>query len=225
MSGTEKRIEKLLKIAQNGNELAFQKDVDYMKFKYIKVKSAYSPTSLEINCLIHDFKKLHFQEECLYWYKRLLKITDMCNKEERHEIFSGILNIYITKKKFESILKYCKEALENVKGTNLLHQILEFNMGYALLSLKMYQDALPYFNNENLTYFTNRGEHSLGNSLCFYKDYIDCHMKNNKYSELFETIGKVALCKLNSEEPNDVKNVCTIILTEWPSATIKVRSF
>ena len=80
-------------------------------------------------------------------------------------------------------------------------------------------------NNENLTYFTNRQfDVSLGNSLCFYKDYIECHMKNNRHSELFETIGIVSLCKLNSQEPNDVKNDCKIILTEWPTATVKVRS-
>ena len=80
-------------------------------------------------------------------------------------------------------------------------------------------------NNENLTYFTNRQfDVSLGNSLCFYKDYIECHMKNNRHSELFETIGIVSLCKLNSQEPNDVKNDCKIILTEWPTATVKVHS-
>ena len=51
---------------QNSNELAFQTDADYMKFKYMKVKSASSPTSSEINRLIHELKILHFQEECLF---------------------------------------------------------------------------------------------------------------------------------------------------------------
>ena len=214
MSSIEKKITKLVKIAQNsGDESAFQKDADYLKFKSIKMKSLYS---LEINRLIYVLKRLYFREECVFWYKRLLKITDMCNKEDRNEIFDGIIEIYIREQENELVVKYCKEALDNIKGTNLLKHKLEFRIGTALNSLKMYQDALPYFNNENLTYFINphntRSIQNLVTVISFYKEYIDCHMKNNQQSEVIETIRKVALCKLNSEDPNDVRNECMRIL-------------
>ena len=153
MSGIEKKIVKIVKIAQNSsNESAFQKNDDYMKFKSMKLKSAYS---LDINHLIMSLELLHFQEECIYWYKRLLKITDMCNKEARHEIFWGIIKIYMAKQEHGLVLQYGKEALENAKGTNLPKHFQEFEVGSELLRLEKYRDALPYFNSENLNFFTN----------------------------------------------------------------------
>ena len=219
MSFIEETITKLLQIAQNSrNESAFQKDTDYMKFKSIKLKSGYS---LEINRLIHELSNLEFQEERVYWNKRLLKITDKCNKEDRHDIYGRIIVIYDKLEKYELVVRYCKEALDNVKGTNLRKQYLEYLMGRALYRLKKYREAISYFNSENLTYFTNPqvNNHSLKIALIFYTHYIECHMKNNRHADLLETMGTINICKLNSEDPNDVKNEVLKILKERPNAT------
>ena len=212
MSSIEKKITKLLKIAQNSsNEVAFQNDGDYLEFKSLKLKSLHS---LEINRLICGLNILHFEEESIHWLKRLLKVTNLRKREDRYEIFNGIIRIYMIKEEHELVIKYCKEALENVKGTSLPRHILDFHMGNTLICLKKYREALPYFNSENLTYFTNLqiNEHPLGNALCFYRDYIQCHMRNNRHFDVLETMGTITICKLNSEDPNDVKNECENIL-------------
>ena len=226
MSGIEKKIAKLLKIAQEkylmSNESEFQKNTDYVKFKSIKLKSAYS---LEINRLIHGLRLFEFQEECTYWCKQLLKITDMCKKEDRNKIFTTIVSIYVVEEKHELVLKYCKEALENVKGTSLPKHFLEYQMGRTLMRLKKYREALQYFNNENLTYFINSWDDpqnlNLVSILCGYRIYIVCYMKNNRQFDILETMATITICKLNSEDPTDVKNECLKILTEWPDTTSK----
>ena len=100
----------------------------------------------------------------------------MCKKEDRDKIFTIIVSICVIEEKHELVLKYCKEALENVKGTNLPKHFLEYQMGRTLMRLKKYREALQYFNNENLTYFINSWDDpqnlNLVSNLCGYRDYI-----------------------------------------------------
>ena len=89
----------------------------------------------------------------------------MCKKEDRNKIFTIIVSIYVTEEKHELVLKYCKEALENIKRTNLPKHFLEYQMGRTLMRLRKYREALQYFNNENLTYFKHTSNYSMGNDV------------------------------------------------------------
>ena len=66
----KKEVDKLLFFANTNEESVFQSNFKYIKFKTKKIieKSVCYD-------LVNNLEKLKFQEECIFWYEKLLKET------------------------------------------------------------------------------------------------------------------------------------------------------
>ena len=66
----KKEVDKLLFIAKTNEESVFQSNFKYIKFKTKKIIE-------KTVCydFVNNLEKLKFQEECIFWYEKLLKET------------------------------------------------------------------------------------------------------------------------------------------------------
>ena len=96
----KKEVDKLLFIANTSEESVFQSNYQNIKFKAKKIIE-------KIVCydFVNTLDKLEFHEECIFWYKKLLKETVSTN-DEQYEILSSISRWYHDIDDNEKALEY-----------------------------------------------------------------------------------------------------------------------
>ena len=131
----------------------------------------------------------------------------MCDKKKRYGIFQNLVLYSCKTNNYDMVLKYGNKAIQDIKGTNLSGYYVSFYMGKSLLNLRRFRDALDYLNNDNLNSlikaYENKEIHQF-NFVYFYKDYIQCQVKNRRFKNALETGKQITVFKLNSPNPNEV---------------------
>ena len=131
----KRKIKRILHIAQNSNEFDFHKDPQYLEIKSINLKKA------EITFLLDQFKKLNYYDECIFWSKKLLKISDVCNKTEHFACLATMVKCYNIKKDNEMVIKFGKDAISIFHRTkceiSVLHN-LHLIVGASIMQLNNY---------------------------------------------------------------------------------------
>ena len=202
MNGIEKKVNKILQSASRMEESEFQREPQYLKFKSIKLKSSHNQN---IKLMINQFRQLKFLEEPIYWYKRLLEITDMCNKEEQWHIYRQIVILYYNNKNFQKVLEYGNKAILNLNQTNL--HVIKKVMGQSLMALKRYEAALSYLNTQNFDFMIkDLNDGSLTPFEFFYNchGFVECQLKNRFYSNALEMSKGMKTFKMDSMNSKDV---------------------
>ena len=104
MSAIQKKIEKILQKAEKcDKESDFQNDDQYLSFKTKKLKNS---NSNEISSLAEKLENLEFIEESIYWWKKLLTIIDMCDKERHQKIYIQLMKLYTINPTWYGLLNY-----------------------------------------------------------------------------------------------------------------------
>ena len=119
------------------------------------------------------------------------------------------------------VLDYGNAVLKNIKGTNLSSYKVLFKIGVSLMSLKQHQDVLHYLDNQYfnsvILVFRNREIDSFA-FLSQTRSFLDCQVKNKQFVNAFKATKMLKIFKLDSMNPDEVKNVCTQLLVQKPSS-------
>ena len=95
-----KTIEKLEKIARRTEESVFQTNEHYLKFKAQK-----NIKFNEIDLIISEFYVLKYDEESIYWNRRVLD-EKIGSKEKRWLFFNTLVHLYFDAQEYELALEY-----------------------------------------------------------------------------------------------------------------------
>ena len=92
----KKEVDKLLFIANTNEESVFQSNFKYIKFKTKKIIE-------KTVCydFVNNLEKLKFQEECIFWYEKLLKETVSTQGQKISEANCKVLNSSKNQQNFE----------------------------------------------------------------------------------------------------------------------------
>ena len=229
MSKIKKEINGLLELAKcTPIEFDFQK-----KIQYQKLKAKTNIPRKDILRLISGLEHYQFDDEIIFWYKRLLEIC-VCSKEERCEIYISIMKHCNRLRKIKTpfclddpctlehdhsirdeerdkmVLKYGQMALD----MNLIQRYGDKSEHYTIITSMMrasigFGKLQDYMNltKEKLKIDVSRynnGHWSSNQLLASYARLIESQIQNKCFTKALKTYKHITLFNLNSLDPKDV---------------------
>jgi len=182
----------------------------------------------------HGLDQLNFNDEIIFWYKRMLAIC-VCNKDERCEIYLSLMKIcnrreqigkqfcgtdQCTKvpcnhfiedlEKDEMVLVYGQKLLDmnfvQNKMDNTEHLVVLYSMTNAAIRLRRLQDIMKLLKEKLKIHVIkyNNGQLSDKQLLGSYAPLIESQIQNKCFIKALKTYKHIKLFGLNSLEPDDV---------------------
>ena len=204
---------RLIQIAKNCEESAFQKNYEYLKFKGQKNISTW-----DIEVLLCRLKPLDYSEEKIYWNKRALE-EKVGDKEQRYVFFYNLVCIYTNQGEHELALEYGQTSM---KWLDSFKEKLEIPTIYGLMNclitssrqLKRFEESIGY-EKERLKVIIksyNSGESVYEDKtpikkidlLHCYVYLIDSQIRCKHFEDALKSFKKIKLYKLDSIDPDDV---------------------
>lgn len=214
MSRYDKTIQRLMEIAKNCTESDFQRNKQYLKFKFKK-----NINRNEIDLMISglDQEEFDFPEERIYWNKRGLEEKGG-DKQQRYIYFQNLIHVYHEVCEYELVLEYGQKALAWMDSDKKKTFWEDFNMLECLTSasqkLKRFEESLIYgkkcvsYQVKFIKYKSitepNEKTKREWNLLQCYEKLIQSQLEMNCTEDVMKTFRAIKTFKLDSMNPQDV---------------------